>query len=83
MSCTNPVTETPDRKELWFERGLFAALLLTCLLAMSHHKADPDFWGHVQYGRDVIQDGLPETTTYSYTTQDYRWINHENLSASC
>ncbi len=55
-------------------------LLLACLLAMSHHGADPDLWGHVQYGRDLIESGLPETTTYSYTAQGYRWINHENLS---
>lgn len=80
MISTNQLTSAKDRSTKWLERGLFATLVLACLLAMSHHKADPDFWGHVQYGRDALQDGLPATTTYSYTTEGYRWINHENLS---
>ncbi len=40
-----------------------------------------DLWGHVQYGRDVIADGhLHHETTYSYTAEGHRWINHELLS---
>jgi hypothetical protein len=35
----------------------------------------------VQYGRDVLRDGrLPETSTYTYSVDGYRWINHENLT---
>lgn len=80
MISTNYLTSPKDHATKWLERGLFVTLILSCLLAMSHHKADPDLWGHVQYGRDVLHGGLPRTTTYSYTTQDHRWINHENLS---
>ena len=57
-----------------------ATVLLACTLAMSHNLADPDFWGHVQYGRDALEQGLPKTISYSYTAEGYRWINHENIS---
>lgn len=80
MISTSYLTSPQDRTAKWLERGFFVTLLLSCLLAMSHNSADPDSWGHVQYGRDMMQDGLPRTTTYSYTTQGYPWINHENLS---
>ncbi|HEY6564855.1 MAG TPA: hypothetical protein VIY86_10190, partial [Pirellulaceae bacterium] len=53
--------------------------VLVAALAFSFRRAEPDLWGHVQYGRDAIQLGLPVTTTYSYTAEGYPWINHENL----
>ncbi len=46
-------------------------------LVMSHNKADPDLWGHWQYGVDAIRFGLPDLATYTYTTPNHRWINHE------
>ncbi len=56
-------------------------LLLIGLLIMGRSKADPDLWGHVQYGKDVLRDGrLHATTTWSYAVTDHRWINHENLA---
>ncbi|MEZ6110018.1 MAG: hypothetical protein R3C99_03230 [Pirellulaceae bacterium] len=64
----------------WLEGAVLLALILVCALAMSANRADVDFWGHVQYGMDVLADGLPRTTTYSYTAPDYPWINHENLA---
>lgn len=56
------------------------ATLATCAVALSASMADPDLWGHVQYGRDALRDGLPVTTTHSYTAINYPWINHENLA---
>lgn len=48
---------------------------------MANNAADPDLWGHVQFGRDLIRDRLVHpTTTYSFTATGYRWINHEILS---
>ncbi|HAY78968.1 MAG TPA: hypothetical protein DCY79_04105, partial [Planctomycetaceae bacterium] len=64
----------------WFERGIFVATLMVCAIALAPNVADVDLWGHVQYGRDLLRDGLPATTTYSFTAEGYRWINHENLS---
>ncbi|QDU94640.1 hypothetical protein [Lignipirellula cremea] len=72
-------TNTSDGK--LFETLMIAAVLLASVAVLSsYNAADPDLWGHVQYGRDLLRDGLPATTTYSYTAQGYRWINHENLS---
>jgi len=59
---------------------MIVVVLLVGALATSFSGADPDLWGHVQYGRDVLIDGLPTTGTYNYTAVGYRWINHENLS---
>jgi hypothetical protein len=64
----------------WLPRAVFTAMLLTCAVAVSPNLPDPDLWGHVQYGRDLMVDGLPATTTYSYSAIGYRWINHENLA---
>ena len=74
-----------DKTETRFERcvnfGAAILVLLACAMAMSPSVADPDLWGHVQYGFDVLDTGeISETTTYSYTAEGYRWINHENLS---
>ncbi len=57
------------------------AIVLAGLLVMSRSKADPDLWGHVQYGKEVIRDGhLHPRVTWSYAVQDYHWINHENVA---
>ena len=64
----------------WIERGIYLALVLACAVALSPNLADADLWGHVQYGLDALEDGIPASTTYSYTAEGYRWVNHENLS---
>jgi hypothetical protein len=71
-----------NRVELstWIDRGLVVAVLLACATALSLNVADPDLWGHVQYGRDAMLHGLPTTTTYSYVAVGYPWINHEILA---
>ena len=75
---TKPISR--GRAGEWLDRALWTALFLACAVAISKNQADPDFWGHVQYGRDALRDGLPHTATYSYTAEGHRWINHENLS---
>ena len=65
----------------WATRAALVAVLLTATYATSINVADPDLWGHVQYGKDVLADGrIHETTTYSFTAVGFRWINHENLA---
>ena len=64
----------------WLDRGVLLAVLLACAVALSLNVADPDLWGHVQYGRDALAHGLPVTTTYSYVAANQRWINHEILA---
>lgn len=51
-----------------------------CAVSLSLNLPDPDLWGHVQYGRDALREGLPATATYTYTAEGYPWINHENLA---
>jgi hypothetical protein len=42
--------------------------------------ADPDLWGHVRFGLDILRDRrLPTADPYSFT-QDVPWVNHEWLS---
>lgn len=42
--------------------------------------ADPDLWGHVRFGLDILQAGQLSThDPYSFT-QDVPWTNHEWLS---
>jgi hypothetical protein len=77
-STTNDNNSSNSGK--WLEFGLLLATLLTCAVALSPNGADPDLWGHVQFGRDKLANGLPATTTYSFTAEGYPWINHENLA---
>lgn len=64
----------------WFDRGVLFAVVLAGGVALSLNVADPDLWGHVQYGRDALANGLATTTTYSYIAQGYPWVNHEILA---
>ncbi len=65
----------------WVRRLAPAAILLTAVCAMTDNVVDTDLWGHVVYGREVLEQGkLHETTTWSYVVDDYRWINHEILA---
>ena len=64
----------------WLDHWLLAILLAACGVAMSNNNAEPDIWGHVQYGRDALASGLPHFATYTYTAEGFPWINHENLS---
>jgi hypothetical protein len=57
------------------------ATLLACIGAMTTNCADPDLWGHYQYGKEVLRDGvMPTETTWSYAVQGHPWINHENIA---
>ncbi len=60
--------------------AFLAAVVLWCLIPMSPNTVDSDFWGHVQYGEDTLNHGLARESTYTFTAQGHRWINHENLS---
>jgi hypothetical protein len=65
-----------------FDRPFLCAVLLAGALVLSiSDGADPDLWGHVRYGADVLHARqLPTTTTYAYTAAEHPWINHEIAS---
>lgn len=73
-------TSHPDPTAKWLNRALWLAVVLAGGFSLSSSLTDPDLWGHVQYGRDVLRHGLPSVTTYSYSVENYPWINHENLA---
>lgn len=55
-------------------------LLLAVALTVRHAPADPDLWGHVRFGQDMLSARairLPDT--YSFTS-DRPWVNHEWLA---
>jgi hypothetical protein len=52
-----------------------------CLYWFSLTIADPDLWGHVRFGGDILRAGtIPRSDPYSYRTAGQIWINHEWLS---
>lgn len=57
------------------------AVLMLGLSVITTTCADPDLWGHIQYGREVLRDGvLPETATWTFAAEGARWVNHENIA---
>lgn len=59
---------------LWVVIGLVVAPVLV------RTTADPDLWGHVRFGLDMLATHtLPSLDPYSFT-QDVPWVNHEWLS---
>lgn len=81
MDSPSPAAAQPSKRSgKWFRVGFLLTVAMCCAVAISPNPADPDLWGHVRYGRDVLETGeIPTTTTYSYTAEGFRWINHENL----
>lgn len=54
-------------------------LAIVCFIAARTH-ADPDLWGHVRFGQDMLANGIHNTDPYSYLSGDRPWINHELLA---
>lgn len=58
---------------------LFAVAVL--LSTFSRIFADPDLWGHVRFGQDLLQTRtISQADPYSYISGDQPWINHEWLA---
>jgi hypothetical protein len=59
---------------------LRVALWCVLLAAVTYTSTDPDLWGNVRFGLDILRDGaIPHTDAYSFTT-DRVWVNHEWLA---
>src|SRR5271166_3713947 len=64
-------------------RSLAPSCLLAgfCLFWFSDTVADPDLWGHIRFGQDILRTGsIRQLDTYSYRTGGQVWMNHEWLS---
>jgi hypothetical protein len=47
------------------------------LVLVSFTSADPDLWGHVRFGADILRNGsIRQVDTYSFDS-DRPWVNHE------
>src|SRR5678815_715201 len=60
-------------------KGLVVLVLAIICFVAARTQADPDLWGHVRFGQDILAGGVPALDHYSYLTGDQPWINHELL----
>lgn len=81
LASANRPAARPQRSWNFLDVLMLLCIVLSCAVALSPDVADPDLWGHVRYGQDLLSSGaLPTTATYTFTADDHPWINHENLS---
>jgi hypothetical protein len=53
---------------------------LGALIGIGFTRADPDLWGHLRFGQDILAlRALPGADPYSFTA-DRPWVNHEWLA---
>jgi hypothetical protein len=58
-----------------------ALVLVVILLADAGRFADPDLWGHIRFGQDILRHGhLPTHDPYSYSAPGHPWGDHEWLT---
>lgn len=73
-----PTVDLPIRSS-WI-RLLGWLVAATCLFAVADTVADPDLWGHLRFGLDLLESGqVVQRDRYSYLS-DRPWINHEWLA---
>jgi hypothetical protein len=60
----------------------FCALVLAlAVFQFSENTADPDLWGHIVFGQEMLHTGhVTRTEHYSWTARGQPWINHECLA---
>ena len=61
---------------------LLLAVVVIVVLAFASLRtaADPDLWGHVRFGQDILAaHSIPRADPYSFTS-DRPWVNHEWLA---
>lgn len=53
------------------------SLWAVLIAVIAFTRADPDLWGHVKFGIDILNErGIPDRDPYSFTS-DRAWVNHE------
>jgi hypothetical protein len=59
------------------EALLRVAVWSAFLVIVTFTSADPDLWGHVRFGTDILRNGhIHQVDTYSFAS-DRPWVNHE------
>ena len=63
---------------IWFSPAL---VLLTIAVLDSSRYADPDLYGHLRFGQQILLTGhAPRVDPYSYSITGLAWVSHEWLS---
>jgi hypothetical protein len=58
-----------------------ALILFAIVIADARQHSDPDLWGHVMFGRQLLAHAsLPAINPYSYSAPGFPWLRHEWLS---
>jgi hypothetical protein len=70
----------PNQPERQLNKGIVALVLAVVFFVSVRTHADPDLWGHVRFGQDILAQGIPSTDTYAYLNDNSPWINHELLA---
>ena len=78
MSAGNPLPfARGGHRALPTERLLRVAIWCAFLVVISFTTADPDLWGHVRFGLDILRDAnIHQVDAYSFAS-DRAWVNHE------
>src|SRR3989304_5864233 len=72
---------TSERKPAWQTGGVVCLVMSVVAYVACQTFADPDIWGHVKFGQDILQSGsITDRDPYSYLTSGQVWINHEGLT---
>jgi hypothetical protein len=73
------VADGRARVSLW--RYSPALVLFAIVIADARQLSDPDLWGHILFGRELLAHGsLPFNNPYSYSAPGFHWLHHEWLS---
>lgn len=72
---------TRSRSDYFLNGSILCLMLSLLFYRLSRTEADPDLWGHVRFGQDVLREArLTSIDPYSYVTEGCKWINHEWLT---
>ena len=74
----NPIAVTVTKT---LDYGILLLLVVTAVLIFASTYSDPDLWGHVRFGVDILESReITRVDPYSYVSGDQLWINHEWLA---
>ena len=65
---------------LW-RLSIVALVFGIAIMGFARTTADPDLWGHLRFGLDLLETGrVVRPDPYSYLTAGVTWVNHEWLA---
>src|SRR5579884_1170529 len=70
-----------QQRARFLKRAFCAWVILLALFQFSENTADPDLWGHVTFGQEMLSThSIPRTEMYSWTAAGQPWFNHEVIA---